>query len=215
MVELEVEPRAAVRDDAAGVELLAGGADGRRRGGVEEDARRAVELRDDDALGAVDDEGAVVGHDRDFPEVDLLLLHVADRLRALGVVPRDEPDRDLERRRVGHAALQALLHVVLRLLEHVADELERRGVVEVLDREDRLEHGLQARVLALLRLDLRLQEALEGLLLDLDQVRDLEDRGDLREVLADTRSVLGELDFAFTASDSPYGLRQGLKDCER
>ena len=45
---------------------------------VEEGARAPVELADDDALGAVDDEGAVLGHQRDFAEVDLLLLHVAD-----------------------------------------------------------------------------------------------------------------------------------------
>ena len=79
-VELEVEPRAAVRDDARAVEQLA------RRVGlalvvIEEDARAAVQLADDDALGAVDDEGAVVGHQRDLAEVDLLLLDVADRLR--------------------------------------------------------------------------------------------------------------------------------------
>ena len=58
-VELEVDPRAAVRDDAGGVEQLA------RRVGlalvvVEEHARRAVQLADDDALGAVDDERPVV-----------------------------------------------------------------------------------------------------------------------------------------------------------
>ncbi len=202
VVELEVEPRTAVRDHAAGEQLLAGGGDRRRSGRVEEDAGRAMELRDDHALGAVDDEGAVVGHDRDLPEVDLLLLHVADRLRALGVVPGDESDRHLERRGVGHAALQALLHVVLGLLEHVADELQRRGVVEVLDREDRVEDGLQAGVLALLRFDLRLQEAFERLLLDLDQVGDLEDPGDLREILADPGCVLGELDLGHD-SDSP------------
>jgi hypothetical protein len=79
VVELEVEPRAPVRDDAGRVEQLA------RRVGlalvvVEEHARRTVELRHDHALGAVDDEGAVVGHQRDLAEVDLLLLRVAERL---------------------------------------------------------------------------------------------------------------------------------------
>src|SRR4030095_608316 len=98
------------------------------------------------------------------------------------------------------AALQAFLHVVLGLLEHIADELERSRVVEVLDREDRVEHGLQAGDLALLGLDLGLQEAFERLLLDLDQVRNLEDRGDLREVLPDTGCVLGELDFGHSES---------------
>ena len=43
---------------------------------------RAVELRDDDPLGPVDDERAVLGHHRDLAEVDLLLLDVADGVRA-------------------------------------------------------------------------------------------------------------------------------------
>ena len=34
---------------------------------VEEHARRTMQLRDDDALGAVDDEGAVLGHERHSP----------------------------------------------------------------------------------------------------------------------------------------------------
>src|SRR4028118_1343454 len=66
------------------------GAGGAERGGgpppvpggpSEEEGGRAVELRDDDALRAVDDEGAGVGHQRDFAEEDLLLLDVADGLR--------------------------------------------------------------------------------------------------------------------------------------
>src|SRR6202011_5271993 len=89
VVELEVDPRAAVRDDARVVEELA------RRVAlalvvVEEGARRTVELRDYHALGAVDDEGPVLGHERDLAEVDLLLLDVADRLRAgVGILVPD------------------------------------------------------------------------------------------------------------------------------
>ena len=94
-VELEVEPRAAVRDHAGAVEQLARASgscpcrDRRRRPG------ERCSWLDDDALGAVDDEGAVVGHERDLAEVDLLLLDVADRLRAgLFVdVPDDQADR--------------------------------------------------------------------------------------------------------------------------
>ena len=84
---------------------------------MEERARRAVQLRHDDALGAVDDERAVVGHQRDVAEVDFLLLDVADRLdaRLRVLVPDDEPDRDLQRHGVGHAALLALVDVVLEL----------------------------------------------------------------------------------------------------
>ena len=119
-VELEVEPRAAVGDDAGAVEQLA------RRVGlalvvIVEDARAAVELADDDPLGAVDDEGPVVGHERDLAEEDLLLLDVTDRLRAglLVGVPDDQAHDDLDRRREGHAALAALVDVVLGLVERV------------------------------------------------------------------------------------------------
>ena len=80
-VELEVEPRAAVGMMTRAVEQLAA----RVRLAlvvVEEDARAAVQLADDDALGAVDDERAGVRHQRDLAEVDLLLLDVADRLRS-------------------------------------------------------------------------------------------------------------------------------------
>ena len=57
------------------------------------------------------------GHERDLAEVDLLLLHVLDRARAaLRVdVPDDELHRHLERRGEGHAALVALVDVVLRV----------------------------------------------------------------------------------------------------
>ena len=114
-VELEVEPRAAVRDDARLVEQLAGRV-GLALVVVEEHARAAVQLADDDALGAVDDERAVLGHQRDLAEVDLLLLDVADQaLAALArAVVDDELDRDLDRRGEGHAALAALVDVVLR-----------------------------------------------------------------------------------------------------
>ena len=126
-VELEVEPRAAVRDDARAVEELAA----RVRLAlvvVEEDARAAVELADDDALGAVDDEGAGLRHQRDLAEVDLLLLDVADdALAAVAGVVDHQLRRHLDRRGEGHAALAALLDVVLRLLEVVARRRRARS----------------------------------------------------------------------------------------
>ena len=82
-VELEVEPGAAVGNDARGEQQLAR-AVGLAAVVVEEHARAAMQLRDDDALGAVDDERAVVGHQRQFAEVDLLLADVLDRLLGAG-----------------------------------------------------------------------------------------------------------------------------------
>jgi len=81
-----------------------------------------VQLADDYALGAVDDERAVLGHQRNIAEENFLFLDVANGLRArVGIfVVNREADCDLERRGVSHAALLALIHVVL--------ELERDGI---------------------------------------------------------------------------------------
>ena len=104
-----------------------------------------MHLRDDDALGAVDDERAVVGHQRHVAHVDGLLLDVADRAGAgiLVHVPDDQAQDDLQRRGIGHAALDALLDVVFRLFQLVIDELQPAAAGEVVDREDGLEHFLQ------------------------------------------------------------------------
>ena len=82
-----------------------------------EHAGRTVQLADDDALGAVDDERAVVGHQRNIAEENFLFLDVANVFRA-GVrilVVNGQADGDLERRGIRHAALLALVHVVLEL----------------------------------------------------------------------------------------------------
>ena len=146
-VELDVEPGTAIRNHARGKQQLAG-----RMGlalvVVEEHAGRTVHLRDDDALGAVDDEGAVHGHERDIAHVDVLLLDVLDRLGAgfLVDIEHDQAQRHLQRRSIGHAALAALVDVVFRRLEFVADEFQHRGAREIRDREHRAEHRLQSLV---------------------------------------------------------------------
>ena len=53
-----------------------------------------MELADDYALGAIDDERSVVGHQRDFAEEDLLFFDVADALVA-GFVLGGQRQRDL------------------------------------------------------------------------------------------------------------------------
>ncbi len=77
-VEFEVEPGAAIRNHAGGKQELAGGM---RLAPVvvEKHARRTVHLGDDHTLGAVDDKGAVVRHERHIAHIDILLLDVADR----------------------------------------------------------------------------------------------------------------------------------------
>ena len=82
LVDLELEPGAARGDDLRGVDVLVGGLVG---GALEVDARRADELRHDDALGAVDDEGAALGHQREVAHEDRLALDLAGgRVHELG-----------------------------------------------------------------------------------------------------------------------------------
>src|SRR5437773_6635049 len=184
-VEVELHPRAPVGNDARREERLPGG----QRLAlvvVEEHAGRALQLADDDALGPVDDERSLVGHERQLAQVHFLAALLADRLGLgfLVVVEDDQTQRDLQRDREGHPAVVAFLDRVLRLTEVVRVELEQRVVVVVGDREHRLEDRLQAGLLAPLRRDVLLQKGLVGSLLYLDQIRDLDDRRDLAEILA-------------------------------
>ena len=120
-VLLELEPGAAVGDDcrfehlAAGLVLF----------GLVVRARGTDELRDDDALRAVDDEGTVLRHEREVAHehvlVDDLFLHLVD-----------EADFHAQRQRVGRVAVAAFLFVVLGLAaELVLEEvqLEVVGIV--------------------------------------------------------------------------------------
>ena len=184
-VELEVEPGAAIGNDPRREQELAR-AVGLALVVVVEHAGRAMHLRHDHPLGAVDHEGAVVGHQRQVAHVDVLLLDVAHALGAGVVVdvPHDQAQRDPQRRGIGHAALVALLDVVLRILELVLDEVERGPLREVADREHRLEHLLQAEVRPLLRPQVHLQEVLVRGALHLDQVGHHRDLGDVPEALA-------------------------------
>ncbi len=75
-----------------------------------------MQLADNDALGSIDNECAVLRHQGNVAEEDFLLLDVADgTVTGLILVPDGEPHRDFERSGVGHAALFAFRHVVLQL----------------------------------------------------------------------------------------------------
>ena len=190
-VELEVEPGAAIGNDAGGEQQLAGGV---RAAAVviEEHAGRAVHLADDDALGAVDDEGAVGRHEGHVAHVDVLLLHVLDGLGAglLVHIEHDQAQLHLQRRRIGHVALLALVDVVLGRLELVALEVERRPPGEIRDREHRLEHRLQALIAAPAGRLLDHQEVVVGALLHLDEVRHLGHFADRAELLPDALAAV-------------------------
>src|SRR5262249_50997353 len=173
-IEFDVEPGTAVRNNARGEQELP------RRMGlalvmVEKHTRRAVHLRNDDALGAIDDEGAVVGHERNVAHVDILLLDVLDRT-STGLfvdIEHDETQRHLERRGIRHAALATLIYIILRRLEFVLDEFKLRRIRKIGNRKNGFEYGLQSLVGTATHRLLHKQELVIGRLLNLDEVRHL------------------------------------------
>ena len=111
--------------------------DGLLGGAVEVDAGRADELRHDDTLGAVDDERALLGHEREVAHEHRLGLDLTrEVVHELGV--------HVERRGEGLAALLALVDRVLGLFELGVRERELHRLAEVFDRGDLLEDLVEA-----------------------------------------------------------------------
>ena len=169
VVELHLQPGAAVRDDAEGKELLAAGVEVL----LEADAGRAVQLGDDDALGAVDDERAALGHHRDVAHVDLLVLDEVLLAQA---------QLHVQRHGIGDALADALDLGVLRVADGVGDVLEHQAPVVGLDREDLAEHRLEALGLPLLVGHALLQVVEIGIDLNLDEIRRRNDFFEFTEI---------------------------------
>jgi hypothetical protein len=160
---LELEPRAAVRDELPVEEAAACRRVVDRR---EVDPRRAHELRDHDALGAVDHEGALVGHPREVAEENVLFADLSGLfVHELDASPQGLGEREVLR--------PALLLGVLRLPELARDELQ----IEVLPGEV-LNRGNLGEQLA----KPFLTEPLKGVDLRLDQVRERQNLGQRGEV---------------------------------
>ena len=155
---------------------------------VEEHARGTVHLGDDDTLGSVDHEGTVLRHQRHVAHIDVLLLDVSDGA-GTGLflnVPDNEAQGYLQRRREGNSALLALLHVIFRRLELIADELEHCPLGEVLNRENRFEDFLKPQNLTVFDRHVFLQEQVVGAFLNLNQVRHWGRFENAPEILAHT-----------------------------
>ena len=111
-------------------------------------------MGDDDALGPIDDEGAVVGHHGEVTHEDLLLLDLARHLV-------DEGCLHEQGAREGDVLVPALFLRELLLAEFVTTEIELELLGEVLDRAYLFEDLL----------DPFIQEPIERLPLDGDEIR--------------------------------------------
>src|SRR5215472_914018 len=154
---------------------------------VEKHAGAAMHLGNDNAFRTVDDEGAILRHQRHVAHIDVLLLDVADRPRSgiLVDIPHDEAEGDFERRGEGNASLLTLVNLVFGRFQLVADKLELSALGKIAYREDRLENLLQTDSSTLLGNNSHLQEMVVRTLLDLYQVRHRRDLGDAPEAFTD------------------------------
>ncbi len=161
VARLELEPGAAVGNHLGRVERAAAG---RVVGGAVIDAGRANELADDDALGAVDDEGSLVSHEREVAHVDPLALDLAGLLD-------QELDVDIQGPAEGEVLGPALELGVLGRPELIVQKMELHHLAgEVLDRADLVEQLPEP----------LFHEPVERGQLQLDQVGNFEDLGDPR-----------------------------------
>src|SRR5688500_16103277 len=86
-VDGDLDPGAAERGDAGAIELASIRVDRL----FEDDTRRTMELRDDDPLGAIDDEGAEGSQQGEITEVDSLLDDVLGPSLVAALLPDDQP----------------------------------------------------------------------------------------------------------------------------
>ena len=121
LVNLELEPRATGGDElhAANLNAIV-----QLPGKVH--AGRADELRYDDALDTLDDEGTTVGHERKVAHEDELLLHLASRLV-------DKAHANEHRRLVREVLGDTAGDGLGRLAKHVVAKGDLHGLGGILD----------------------------------------------------------------------------------
>ena len=184
-IKFKVEPRTTVRNNARGEQIFA------RRVRftavmVKKNARRTVHLRNDNALCTVDEEGAVMRHERHVAHVYVLLLNIEDRTR-FGVrvnLKHDEAQCHLHLCGIGNSALTAFFNVIFGIFEFVMDEVEFRRSGKILNRENAAQRFFEAGYITNGRV--RAQELLIAFALNLDQVGHVDNFVDVTEDFADT-----------------------------
>ena len=186
----EFEPGAAAGDQFGGAEGAAGGGVGV---GAEVDAGRADQLGDDDALGAVDDEGAGLGHVGQVAEEQLLLFGFVGFLA-------EQADGDAQFAGVVEVALAALVRGLVGRDVAVVLEVELHAVAgEVGDRGHFAEEFAQALI----------EEPLVGVAQQVDQVGQLVRFGQARVV---DRGRRGENHGVLLQTGRPSGRRGTIDD---
>ena len=183
IIEFEFQPRTAIGNHAAAIQYLAAEMPFAFVM-VKKHAGGAVHLTDDGAFRPVNDERALCRHHRDFAEINVLLLDVANRFAA-GIhinIPGDQAHCDFERNRVRHAAFPAFSGAIFRFAKTIAHKLQQRNVIVIRNGKYRLKDLLQTGILSFIRRDVELQKPFIGCLLHFDQIWDIQNHWNLAEI---------------------------------
>ena len=100
-------------------------------------------MGDDDALGTIDDESTVLGHQGDLPHVNILLLDVFNRLRGGFLVINNQSDFDAQCAGIGGAAQHTFVNVKHGLAQRVINIFQRRVAAVADNREYRFKRRVQ------------------------------------------------------------------------
>ena len=132
-------------------------------------ARRTDELRDDDALSAVDDKGAAGSHQREVTHVDVAFLDLTGRLV-------EQARLYSERRRIGGVAHLTFNDAVVGVIdvEMIVDKIEDKVVLIIGNARDIPEYFLET----------FFEEPAVGSLLNLNKIRHTDDFIDFAEAHA-------------------------------
>ena len=122
-VEFEVQPGTTVRNDTCVIQDLTGRVS-LTFVTVKEDARATVQLRNDNTLGTVDNEGTVVGHERDFAHVDFLFFNVFNGAFRRFALVDHQTQFHAQRCGIRHATDLTFFNIKNRFAQTVADVLQ-------------------------------------------------------------------------------------------
>jgi hypothetical protein len=119
-----------------------------------------VQLRNDNALGSINNERAVVSHIRDGTQEYILDYRIKVLMLRVGA---EEFEFCLQGHSIGQSSLQALFDAIARRIDVIIQEFQLEIVASVRNREILGEHLIQTIVLSLLRWRVQLQEVVERL----------------------------------------------------
>ena len=182
-IELEVEPGAAVRNHSGREQQLAGGVS-LALVIFKENARGAVQLGDDNSLRAVDDERALLGHERDLAHVDFILPDFFYSRRGVTVIDL-ELDLGTKAAGVAQTTELALCNIKLWLSQVITNKTKAGQPIVAGNREDRGKGGLKTDIFAGIRLNISLQEICIRPQLNIQQGGHCEDARTIGEAFPD------------------------------